>query len=72
MDVWRLPALHARLSLWPLLSLLEASSWCTGLWPALPFIIEALGWEPELLRAFLWPAPITSLRRFSAKLWLKL
>lgn len=73
MEAWQLPALHARLSLWPLLSLLEASSWCTGLWPALPpFIIEALGWEPGLLRAFLWPAPITSLRRFSAKLWLKL
>lgn len=25
-----------------------------------------------MLRAFLWPAPITSLRRVSAKLWLKL
>lgn len=73
MEVWQLPTLRARLSLWPLLSLLEASSWHTGLWPALPpFIIEVLGWEPGLLRAFLRPAPITRLRRFSAKLWLKL
>lgn len=73
MGGWQLPALHARLSLWPLLSLLGVSSWQAGLWPALsPFIVEALGWEPGLLRALLRPAPITSQRRFSAKSWLKL
>lgn len=69
LGLWR----PARLPLWPLQSLLETSSWHAGLWPALPpLFIEALGWEPGLLRAFLWPAPITSLRKFSAKLWLKL
>lgn len=69
LGLWR----SARLPLWPLQSLLETSSWHAGFWPALPpLFIEALGWEPGLLRAFLWPAPITSLRRFSAKLWLKL
>lgn len=59
--------------LWPLQCLLEASSWHAGLWPAFPpLFTEALAWEPGLLRAFLWPAPIASLRRISAKLWLKL
>lgn len=45
---------------------------CWALASPPPLFIEALGWEPGLLRAFLWPAPITSLRRLSAKLWLKL